>query len=165
MIKIKDTDLKNAAENGIDAFVNLIANSIKEYAGNEITIETFQKLNSSQITLWIYTIVHEEVMDGGFIQLIHNGFGPLVFDNPFAKALRLWDLKELSKLIYKAKELYDEHKEALTKDMSDNEFMALFEQYPAFDNLDDAFVENEEDYTFGIAKYVDNHLDEFITII
>jgi hypothetical protein len=99
MIKIKDTDLKNAAENGIDAFVNLIANSIKEYAGNEITIETFQKLNSSQITLWIYTIVHEEVMDGGFIQLIHNGFGPLVFDNPFAKALRLWDLKELSKLI------------------------------------------------------------------
>ena len=142
-----------------------IANSIKESVNHELTLETFQKLNSDQITLWVYTIVHEEVMDGGFIQLIHNGYGPLVFDNPFAKAMRLWDLKDFSKLIYKAKELYDEHKSQLTAEMSDEDFMALFEQYPAFDDLDDKFVENEEDFTFRIAKYVDNHLDQFITII
>lgn len=165
MIEIKDSALRNAAENGIDEFLGLIANSIKAYANNVINTKTFELLNSSQMTLWIYTIIHEEVMDGGFIQLIHNGYGPLVFDNPFAKAMRLWDLKEFSKLIYKAKELYDEHKSELTKDMSEEEFMALFEQYPAFDDLDDKFIENEEEYTYKIAQYVDNHLDEFIKII
>ena len=88
MIEIKDSALRNAAENGIDEFVGLIANSIKAYANNVINTKTFELLNSSQMTLWIYTIIHEEVMDGGFIQLIHNGYGPLVFDNPFAKAMR-----------------------------------------------------------------------------
>jgi hypothetical protein len=103
-------------------------------------------------------------MNGGFIQLIYNGYGPFIFDNPFAKAMRLWGLKDLSKLVYKAKDLYDEHKGALTQEYSDEEFKALFEQYPQFDDLDDSFIENEEEYTERIARYVDEHLNDFISI-
>ena len=53
----------------------------------------------------------------------------------------------------------------LTKDYTDEEFMALFEQYPQFDDLDDSFIENEEEYTAKIAYYVDDHLNEFIEIV
>jgi hypothetical protein len=66
--------------------------------------------------------------------------------------------------VYKAKDLYDEHKGALTQEYSDEEFMALFEQYPQFDDLDDSFIENEEEYTERIAHYVDEHLNDFISI-
>ena len=164
MVTIKDEQLRIAAQEGMDAFVKCIADAIKDSVGGELNMEAFQKLNGDQITLWGYTILHEELMDGGFIQLIHNGYGPFFFDNPFAKAMRLWGLKDFSKLIYKAKELYDEHKEELTRDCTDEEFMALFEQYPAFDNLDDAFIEDEENITARIACYVDDHLNDFVEV-
>ena len=164
MVTIKDEQLRTAAQEGMDAFVKCIADAIKQSVGGELNADAFQRLNGDQITLWGYTIFHEEVMDGGVIQLIHNGYGPFFFDNPFAKAMRLWGLKDFSKLIYKAKELYDEHKAELTRDCTDEEFMALFEQYPAFDNLDDAFIEDEENITARIACYVDDHLNDFVEI-
>lgn len=51
----------------------------------------------------------EEVLEGGFIQLIQNGYGPYIFDNPFAKAMRLFGAKDFGKLIYEAKKIYDAH--------------------------------------------------------
>ena len=43
--------------------------------------------------------------------------------------------------------------------------MALFERFPEFDELDDAFVEMEEEVTATLAQYVDEHLDLFATIV
>ena len=102
-----------------------------------------ERLSAEQITLWGYFILRDEVMDGGFVQLIYNGYGPFFFDNPFAKAMRLWGLHDFSKVLYKAKKLYDERKLELTRERSDEEFMELFEQNPDFDELDDYFVEAE----------------------
>ena len=163
-ITIADSALRQAASDGMDAFIQIIIDAIKQQVGPELNADTMRQLNADQITLWGYTILHEELMDGGFIQLIHNGYGPFFFDNPFAKAMRLWGLHDFSKLIYKAKKLYDERKDALTRECTDEEFMALFEQNPEFDNLDDAFVEDEEDITADVAHYVDEHLDHFVTI-
>ena len=42
--------------------------------------------------------------------------------------------------------------------------MALFEQYPAFDDLDDEFVEEEEDFTSMVAHYVDENIADFVVI-
>ena len=42
--------------------------------------------------------------------------------------------------------------------------MELFEKYPAFDDYDDTFVEHEEEWTSGMAYYIDEHLQDFITI-
>lgn len=165
VVKIADGDLRNAAQEGMDAFVSVVVKSIAESVGGELNAESMQRLNAEQITLWGYSLLHNELMDGGFVQLIHNGYGPFFFDNPFAKAMRLWGLKEFSKLIYKAKDLYDESKEELTKDCSDEEFMALFERFPKFDDLDDEFVENEEKFTAEIALYVDEHIENFAIIV
>ncbi len=160
-INISDKDLREAAQQGTEAFATLIKDRIAAAAGGELNAGSFGLLNAEQITLWGYFILRDELMDGGFVQLIHNGYGPFFFDNPFAKAMRLWGAGELSKLIYKAKEHYDKDKGALTKECSDAEFMSLFEQYPHYDALDDQFVENEEEYTTAIACYVDEHLDKF----
>ncbi|MBR5052169.1 MAG: DUF4375 domain-containing protein, partial [Bacteroidaceae bacterium] len=39
-----------------------------------------------------------------------------------------------------------------------------FEQYPDFDDLDDEFIEMEEEVTDIIAHYVDDNLERFISI-
>ena len=101
-VRIKDSDLREAAGEGMDAFVGCFVRATKEAIGGELTAETMAELNSDQVTLLAWDVLHEEVMDGGFVQLIHNGYGPFIFKNPLAKALKLWGLRELSKLIYSA---------------------------------------------------------------
>lgn len=162
---ITDTTLRKAAAEGMDAFLNVVTNAVKDAAGGELNAESMQQLSAEQITLWGYSILHEELMDGGFVQLIYNGYGPFFFDNPFAKAMRLWGLHDFSKLLYKAKKLYDERKEILTQERSDEDFMAMFEENPEFDELDDTFVEEEESITAEIARYVDEHMDSFVEIV
>ena len=164
IIKIKEHDLIKAAKSGMDDFLTVIIDAFKQQVGDELNADTMQQLTSEQITLWGYLILRDELMDGGFIQLIYNGYGPFFFENPFAKAMRLWGLQSFSKLLYKAKKIYDENKADLTRERSDDDFMAMFEQYPSFDELDDEFVEEEENITSLIAHYVDNNLSLFVEV-
>ena len=164
-ICVNHSVLQKAAEEGIDSFIKVFVDAINDSIGGSLTGESMQELNTDQITLLAYSIIHEEIMDGGFVQLIHNGYGPFVFKNPFAKVMKVWGLTELGKLIYKAHELYKKHGEEIERDCTDDEFMALFEKYPKFDDLDDEFVENEEEWTNLIAHYVYEHIEQFVTIV
>ena len=164
-VTVHDNILAQAAEKGIDEFLITVIDTIKNAIGGVLSAENMESLNSSQITLLAYDILRDEVMDGGFVQLIHNGNGGFIFLNPLAKVMKSWGLNELSKLLYNGRKLYFVHHEAIEKDCSDEEFMALFEQFPDFDELDDAFVENEEQWSEDIAIYVDNHLDDFVTVL
>ena len=163
-IRIKDAQLQQAASEGMDAFVEVFVNAINEAIEGQLTTETMSELNSDQITLLAYSILRDEVMDGGFVQLIHNGYGPFIFKNPFAKAIKQWGLRDLSKLIYNAHSLYIKYGAEIEKECTDEEFMALFEQYEEFDEMDDAFVENEEDWTNMVAVYIDDHIENFAVI-
>lgn len=160
-VRVCDIQLRQAAEDGMDAFVHVFVEAVRQSIHKELTAETMAQLNADQITLLAWDILHEEVMDGGFVQLIHNGYGPFIFKNPFAKAVKLWGMRDLSKLIYEAHTLYLKYKELIEKDCTEEEFMALFEQCPEFDEMDDTFVENEEAWTAQIAEYIDQHLEQF----
>jgi len=163
-VKIKETEIIQAAQQGMDAFVDVFYKHILNSIDGELNAEGMQKLQADQITLLAYMIFREEVMDGGFVQLIHNGYGPFIFLNPFAKAMRLWGAKDFCNLIYKGRKLFEKYGEELTKEYSDEEFMALFEKYPEFDDLDDEFIEMEEEVTETVARYIDEHLEQFATI-
>ena len=163
-VKVKDADLRQAAADGNDAFVQVFIDGIRSAIGGELTAETMAGLNADQVTLLAWDTLHGEVMDGGFVQLIYNGYGLFIFKNPFAKAVKLWGLRELSGLVYEAHTLWLKHREKIERELTDEEFMALFEQMPEFDDLDDQFIENEEDWTSAIAHYIDEHIENFATI-
>ena len=164
-IKISDEALRRGAEEGMDGFLQVFIDKYLEVTGGVINAETMPLLNGHQHTLLGYHFLREELNVGGFVQLIQNGYGPYIFDNPFAKAMRLFGLKEFSKLIYAAKKIYDENKADLEKERDDDEFMAMYEQYEAFDDLEEEFMEMEEYVTAKLAEYVDEHLDYFAEII
>lgn len=163
---VKDQDLSNAALESMDAFIHVFVEAIREAIGGELTEDTMQELNADQLTLLAWDTLHEEVMDGGFIQLIHNGYGPYIFKNPFAKALnKMWGMRELSKMLYEVHTLWLQNREEIERECTDEEFMALFERFPQFDDYDDMFVENEEKYTSQVAHYIDEHIEIFATIV
>jgi len=165
-VTVKDSELSQAALAGMGDFLQVFINAIREVIGGEPTPETMAELNADQMTLLCWDTLREEVMVGGFIQLIHNGYGTFIFKNPFAKALnKMWHIRDLSKMLYEVHTLWLENREALERDCTDEEFMALYEQFPQFDDYDDAFIENEPQWTEEIAQYVDNHIEQFATVI
>ncbi|MGL5938600.1 MAG: DMP19 family protein [Phocaeicola sp.] len=167
MTKIEITEdlLLQGAEAGMDDFIQVFIDKYLEVIGGVINVETMPMLNGYQHALLGYHFFRQEVNEGGFIQLIQNGYGAYTFDNPFAKAMRLFGIKDFSKLIYDAKEIYDRHRADLEKECTEEEFMAMYEQYEAFDDLEEKFMEMEELVTAKIAEYVDEHLDEFAVIV
>ena len=163
-IIIKDDILQHAAEEGMDAFVDVFTNAILDSIDGQLTAENMSQLNSDQITLLAFHYLHEEVMDGGFVQLIHNGLVAFIYMNPTDKAFREWGIQELFKIINKSHRLYAKYHEDIEKDCSDEDFMAMFEQYAEFDDFDDEFVENEEMFVAKVAHYIDEHIDNFAKI-
>lgn len=164
-ITIPEQQIIAAASHGMDTFVQLFRDAIMQSIGSELTAQTMAELNPDQITLLAYMIYRDEVMDGGHVQLIHNGYGPFIFLNPFAKAMRLWGAKDFSKLVYKGRKFYESNQKEICREYTDEEFMALFEQYPEADDLDDEFLEMEEQVTAQVAQYIDNHISDFAQVI
>lgn len=164
MIEVTEVALQKAAGEGMDEFIQVFTDQYKSVIGGELAAETMPLLTGEQHSLLAYQIFRDEIMEGGFCQLIQNGYGGYIFDNPFAKVMRLWGAEELGKLIYKAKKVYDVHKEDLLKERTDDEFMAMYEQYEAFDDLEEQYLDMEEEVTALVARYVDDHLDLFAKI-
>ena len=47
----------------------------------------------------------------------------------------------------------------LEKERTEDEFMAMYEQYEAFDDLEEEYLDIEEEVTALVASYVDDHLE------
>jgi len=165
MIQIKDAELAAEAAKGMDEFLQVFTDKYLAALGGELTAENMSLLNGSQHTLLAYHFFTKEMREGGFVQLIQNGYGGYIFSNPFAKAIKQFGAIELSKLIYKAKEIYDPNKARLEKETTDEEFNALYVEFEVFDDLEEIYFDIEEKQTALIAAYVDEHIAEFAEII
>jgi hypothetical protein len=164
-IIISKQDLEDAGKKNYEAFLDLFVNQYKKAIGDTLTPDTMELLNSDQHALLAFSTFYEQMNDGGFILLIQNGYGPYIFINPFAKSMRLMGAMDLSKLIYKAKKIYDQKKTDLERDYTEDEYMALYEQFDNLGELDDEFQNHKEDYIKALAKYVDAHIESFAKVI
>jgi hypothetical protein len=165
MIQIAESNIIEASKLGMDDFLEVFVSAYWKELGGELTGETMARLNGHQNALLAYSIFRKEMNDGGFVQLIQNGYGAYFFDNPFAKAMRLFGAKELSKLVYKAKEIYDANKSELERETSDEEFLSMYVDFEVFDELEEAFFFMEERVTAAIAFFVDENIELFAEII
>lgn len=139
-----------------------LLDSYRAITGNELTPQTMQLLNTSQLTLVAYDILRREVMEGGFIQLIYNGYGAFIFQNPFGTLMRQWGIDRMATLINKARQHYRHYAPQIMAAQTDDDFMALYEQMPQFDSCDDLFIDIEEDITRQILAYTEQHPEEFL---
>lgn len=165
MIKISETKLQQAGAIGMDEFLQVFIDAYLEALGGNLTAENMHLLNGNQHSLLAYYFLREEVMQGGFVQLIQNGYGGYIFGNPTAKALKLMGATELAKIIYKAKEIYDFNQEELERETTEEEFTEMYVDFEQFDELEERFFEIEENQTAIIAKYVDENIETFGEII
>ena len=163
-IIVKDEDLQRAAAEGMDEFLSVFVDEYRKVLGGDVCSQNMSALNGYQHSLLAYKIFQKEICDGGFVQLIQNGYGGYIFDNPFAKSMRVFGAAQLSKLVYKAKKTFDENRAELEKETTDEEFHAMYVDFEAFDELEELYFEIEEETTAAIAHFVDENIEQFAKV-
>lgn len=144
-------------------FIVWLTDGYLDSVGGALTADNMDRLNVQQHSLLAYRYLLDEVMEGGFIQLIMNGYAPYVLEGPFPYILKKeWGLKDLSKLLYDVKKEYSHNRECFDIEMSDEDFMALYEQLEALNDFGDDFLDDyQEQTTPAVAAYVIEHVQEF----
>jgi len=118
-------------------------------------------LNDSQITLLAYNFLYGQVSNGGFIQLVQNGYGGFVFNTPFSKTITTWGAEKICKIVEEANIIYEKYKEELEKETSMEEFSELYEKIKDFEPLEDEFYKIMDEETKIIKKYVEENTTDF----
>ena len=146
---------------GDAAWLDFLFDKMLTAQGGSISGENMDKLTTEQLTLYAYKIFRDEMLEGGFCQLIQNGYGPFIFENPFTKIMKDWGLRDFAKILNKANAIYRKYKEDLTCERTEDEFMAMYEQYEDFDRWEDDYIEDEEKITEAVKEYVLAHSESF----
>jgi len=129
---------------------------------NTIGSECLNYLSNSQMENYIFDILVGQVNNGGFIQLISNGYGHQVFTSPFIETIKSFGLETLIQLLEKVKPLFLAHEKELTSTTNLDEFSKLYKKFPEFEKYDSEFYKHEPIYSLKWQVYVLTNKDEFI---
>lgn len=165
MIKITEQQIADTLKKSPVDYINLYTDAYLAEVDNQLNGDNMHKLNGYQHALLAYRYFREEVNYGGFVQLIQNGFGGYIFDNPTAKAFKLFGADTTAKLVYKAKEIFDANREELERETTDEEFNAMYVDFEVFEEIEESYYQIEKAQTAKIAQYVDQNKEQFAEII
>lgn len=160
---INKDQLAKAKEDSWD-FLFLLIDPIHEMISSDDSGEIMNQLSSEQHTLLAFNALYGQVTNGGFIQLIQNGYGEYIFDNPFSEHVKKWGALEIGKIVDDAKIIYDHNKVDLEKETDLEGFSKMYEEFTEFEPLDDRFYEVMDDELEIIRKYVEDNLDRFAIV-
>lgn len=156
IIKRKDLD---EAKHDIDYLI-VIFNALRETSAND-TQKFFEESSENQISLMIYTYLYDQVQNGGFIQLIFNGYAPYIFNSPLSYSLKRWGAITTGELLEEITEDAMRVVEYLEdKEMTEAVLSDTYPQFPQFEDYDKRFYENT-----GISEikhFVERHIDEIV---
>lgn len=159
----KNLLLKKYEENSASDFIFYVTDSYLKAVGGCLTADNMSMLSNDQHSLLCYRYILEEVMEGGFIQLIANGYAPYVLEGSFPYVVKKeWEMKDFSKLLYNVKREYYLHQAELLADMEEEDFMALYEQLEELNDYGDDFLDDfQEEVTPVVAKMIVDNLEKY----
>lgn len=132
-------------EEAIEKLYNLTDEMI-ERVGGQLTDDVMDRLSLDEHCLLAYRYLRDEVMEGGWFQLIQNGFGPYILLGPLPMLMKKeWGLKDFGQYLFDVSREYKKNKEELERDKTDEEFMASYEQFETLNEMGDDFLDEWEE--------------------
>ncbi len=162
--KIKRAELEaNKGAGKEDALYDLFAQPLHEELYKRQDFDFLDELSEGQELMLSYDYVRMQVMQGGFIQLIENGYVGLLMDMP--EWLNMIGAKDMAKLIDDALKVYVLNKEMLEKSNTPEEFAKLYDELKEFEILDENFTHLNDDTNRKILQYAIDNIDEFAIVV
>ena len=153
-------------------FIEWVTDGYLAAIGGGLTAENMDMLSAEQHAVLCYRYV----LEGPFPMVVKKEWGKEKEEDPLCPAdispsmgrpcgekATSDVMKKFSKLLYEVKKEYHKHQEELSQDMSDEEFMALYEQLEELNELGDDFLdEHQEEVTPAVAKMMVENLDKYV---
>lgn len=142
-------------------FLNATTDSLIDRIGGQLTELNMNLLTLNEHIMLAYRYLRDEVMEGGFIQLIQNGYGPYVLLGPLPMLMkRELGLKKFGQLLFNVQHEYKANRETLEADKDDDEFMAQYEQFEQLNDYGDDYLDDyEEVVTPAVAEWFCSQAD------
>lgn len=120
------------------------------------------ELTEGQQLLISYDYVRMQVMQGGFIQLIQNGYIGLL--PPMPNWLYAINSADMGKVIDDVLKVYVLNHEMLEKETTVEEFAKLYDELKEFEILDEQFETLNEITLSKILQFATEHIEEFVVV-
>lgn len=142
--------------------LNALTDQLIARIDGQLTDDNMNLLSLNEHCLLAYRYLRDEVMDGGFIQLIQNGYGPYVLLGPFPMLMKKeWGQKQFGQFLFDVAREYKAHRSELEADKNDDDFMAQYEQFEALNDYGDDYLdEYEETVTPAIVEHYQTLTDK-----
>jgi hypothetical protein len=141
----------------IEKYHELLSSDTTGLMQDEFTVE--------QNVLMAYNVFDNQVSNGGFIQLIENGFGPYVFDSPLSDHLRDWGLTKTSDLIDQARIIYQAKREILEREKSLEDFTRLYQEHRDFEPIESEYYAISDSEREVMKTYINRHIGDFARLM
>jgi len=143
--------------------------------------EIMPKLNSSRQTLLTFCLFDSSMstygsnydpanpddkwsIKGGFLKALYYGYGEYVFEKSFSKIIKTWGAKKISRIVEKARGLYEKYKDRVKKVKTEKELSCLCSEITDFEILDNEYLMISIKEAEKIKKYIENNINEFAII-
>lgn len=158
--QIEINEAKGDAWDFLFLFIDRYENMLHSEGAEEIV----EQFNPEQHTLLAFNYLYAQVTNGGFLQLIQNGYGEYVFNNSNSATLKNWGATQIAAIMDSAEKIYEKHKTELEKERTIEEFSKLYEEFTGFETLDNKFYEVMDSEVEIIKSYVENNLNQFAIV-
>ena len=120
-------------------------------------------LSDGQQLMLSYDYVQMQVLQGGFIQLIQNGYIGLLPTMP--QWLSVIGCDDMAQVIDNVLKVYVLNREALDRKTTVEEFAQLYAEFAEFEGIDENFHRLHPDTMDTLLQYAVNHTNEFIRLV
>lgn len=149
------------AAGDIGGIYDILAQPLHEELYRRQTFDFMDELSDIQQLLISYDYVRTQVMQGGFIQLIQNGYIGLL------PAMPEWLYKigapEMAKDIDDVLKVYVLNRQLLDQKTTVEEFAKLYSELTEFEEIDERFRRLDVETMEQIAGYAVEHPEEFLS--
>jgi len=154
--------VKLQEQNEIETIFEQLVLPLHEELYKKQDFSFIESLSPGQELLIRYDYVRMQVLQGGFIQLIQNGYINLLLSMP--EMLHQIGASEMAQLLDDVLKVYTLNVEGLSKETSVEEFAKLYDEYTEFEELDARFALHNANTEKAIVAYALRFPDEFMEI-
>jgi hypothetical protein len=158
----RETYNQKADSNDITELYELLAEPLHEELYKRQDFTFIDQLSLGQRLLVSYDYLRMQVLQGGFIQLIQNGYIGILPEMP--AWLQHVGANDMAQVIDDVLKVYVLNRELLDKQTTVEEFAKLYEELKEFEIIDDRFNKAHYDTTEKIVSYAKAHIAEFAVI-
>ena len=146
-------------EEKYDELYEMLVEPLHEELYKRQTFDFIDELSEGQQLILAYDYLRTQVMQGGFIQFIQNGYVGLL--PSIIEQLYMVGAGEMAMVLDDVLKVYVLNRDLLNKKTSVEEFAKLYEEFKEFELIDERYYKLNLAAEKMMLDYAASHLDEF----